>query len=74
MLSRVSTVSPAAAAACWAALIWPAVSEPGVWMSQPAVVVVRWNWRTACSVITVFGADVPAGSALTSWIFGSARQ
>ena len=43
-------------------------------MSQPAVVVVRWNWRTACSVITVFGADVPDGSALTSWIFGFARQ
>ena len=43
-------------------------------MSQPAVLVVRWNWRTACSVITVFGADVPDGSALTSWIFGFARQ
>ncbi len=43
-------------------------------MSQPAALVVRWNWRTACSVITVFGADVPDGSALTSWIFGFARQ
>ena len=43
-------------------------------MSQPAVLIVRWNWRTACSVITVFGADVPDGNALTSWILGFARQ
>ena len=28
----------------------------------------------ACSVITVFGADVPLGSAPTSWITGLARQ
>jgi hypothetical protein len=35
-------------------------------MSQPAVLTDRWSWRTACSVITVFGADVPDGSALIS--------
>ena len=74
MLSCVSTVSPALAAACWVALIWPAVSASGAWMSQPAVVTVRCSWCTACSVITVFGADVPDGSALTSPIFGFARQ
>ena len=28
----------------------------------------------ACSVITVLGADVPDGSALTSWITGLARH
>ena len=28
----------------------------------------------ACSVITVLGADVPAGSALTSWITGLATH
>jgi hypothetical protein len=28
----------------------------------------------ACSVITVFGADVPLGSAPTSWMTGRARQ
>ena len=74
MLLRVSTDSPAAAAACWAALIWAAVSDAGVWMSQPAVLIVRWSWRTGCSVITVFGADVPDGNALISSILGFARQ
>ena len=43
-------------------------------MSQPDVVACRWNWCTACSVITVLGADVPDGRALTSWIIGLARQ
>ena len=28
----------------------------------------------ACSVITVFGAEVPVGSAPTSWMTGFARQ
>jgi len=74
MLLRVSTDRPAAAAACSAALIWPAVGGCGAGMSQPAVLTDRWNWRTARSVITVFGADVPDGSALTSWIFGFARH
>ena len=36
MLLRASTVRAVAAAVCWAVLIWLAVSEPGVWMSQPA--------------------------------------
>ena len=43
-------------------------------MSQPEVMTWRWNWWTAGSVITVLGADVPEGSALTSWITGLARQ
>ena len=30
--------------------------------------------RMACSVITVFGADVPLGSAPISWMTGLARQ
>ena len=34
--------------------------RPSVWM--------------ACSVITVLGADVPDGSAPTSWITGLARH
>ena len=28
----------------------------------------------ACSVMTVFGAEVPLGSAPTSWMTGLARQ
>ena len=33
-----------------------------------------WNSCIACSVMTVFGAEVPLGSAPISWITGSARQ
>jgi hypothetical protein len=33
-----------------------------------------WNSFVACSVITVFGAEVPVGKAPSSWITGSARQ
>ena len=44
-------------------------------LDQP-VLVVAWMWNScmACSVITVFGADVPLGRAPTSWMTGCARQ
>ncbi len=67
-------LAPAAAAVCLAFVIWAAVSPPGAWISQPAVVAVNLNSRMACSVITVFGAEVPEGSAPISWIGGLARQ
>ena len=38
------------------------------------MVAVNLNSRMACSVITVFGAEVPEGSAPVSWIGGLARQ
>ena len=45
-------------------------------MNQPDVVIDdrRCSVSTACSVITVLGADVPDGSWLTSWIGGLATQ
>jgi hypothetical protein len=61
-------------AVCLAFVIWVAVSPPGAWTSQPAVVAVNLNSRMACLVITVFGAEVPEGSAPISWIGGLARQ
>jgi hypothetical protein len=39
-------------------------------MNQPASEVCKWSLRIACSVITVFGADVPEGSEEAYWIFG----
>jgi len=66
----VSMLAPAAAAVCVAFVIWVAVSPPGAWISQPAVVAVNLSCRMACSVITVFGAEVPEGSAPISWIGG----
>src|SRR5262249_34934516 len=65
-LDLVSTVVPAARAAGLASWIWAEVSGFAVWISQPAAKGLRWNFWTACSVITVFGADVPDGRALTS--------
>src|SRR5215471_3682768 len=66
MLDLVSTLMPLAAAATLASVICPAVGDFGLWMSQPT--------GTACSVITVLGADVPYGRPLTSWMTGLARQ
>src|SRR4029077_3544370 len=74
MLLMVSMLAPAVAAVCLAFVIWVAVSPPGAWISQPDVVAVNLNSRMACSVITVFGAEVPEGSAPISWIGGLARQ
>ena len=73
-LDLVSMVRPAAAAVSLALLIWAAVGGCGVWMSHPDAATCRPNSWTACSVITVLGADVPDGRALTSWIAGLARQ
>src|SRR5690348_17852542 len=76
-LDRVSTLMFVAAAATWALWICALVSGFGVWISQPATVpgpVCRCSVRMACSVITVLGADVPDGSALTSSIGGLATQ
>jgi hypothetical protein len=72
--STVSMLAPAVGAVCLALVIWVAVSPPSPWISQPAVVAVNLNSRMACSVITVFGAEVPAGRAPISWIGGLARQ
>ncbi len=57
-----------------APLIWAPVKACAPCTNQSLVSVWRWNSRTACSVITVLGADVPLGSAPTSWITGWARQ
>src|SRR5258706_9328588 len=74
MLLTVSMLAPAVAAVCLAFVTWAAVSPSGAWISQPAVVAMKLNCRMACSVITVFGAEVPDGSALVSWMGGLARQ
>ena len=55
-------------------MICDAVKGCGVWISQPDVVDCRPSWCTACSVITVFGAEVPGGRALTCSMFGLARH
>ena len=73
-LDLVSTLMPAATAASRALLICAAVRACGVWISQPDVIARRPSRRTACSVITVLGAEVPGGRPLTSWILGPARQ
>src|SRR5262249_25872427 len=65
-LDLVSTVMPAAPAASLASWICAAVSGVAVWISHPAAKGLRWNFWTACSVMRVFGADVPDGRALTS--------
>jgi hypothetical protein len=62
---------PETAAAIKLALrICAAVGGWFVTMNQPASEVCRWSVRIACSVITVFGADVPEGSEPTYWIVG----
>src|SRR3974390_1067188 len=43
-------------------------------MSQPSRLSCRWCRWTACAVITVFGAEVPDGRLLTSWITGLATH
>src|SRR6516165_6439749 len=76
-LDLVSTDMCAAPAATCALWICALVSGLAVWISQPATPsgpVCRCSVWTACSVITVLGADVPDGSALTSWIGGLAMQ
>ena len=67
-------VMPAAPAVSLAPVICAAVGGCGAWMSQPEALTCRPSVRMACSVITVLGADVPDGSAPTSWITGLARQ
>ncbi len=69
-----STESCVVDAASSALLICDAVKGWDPCTSQLVVVDWMWNSRMACSVITVFGADVPVGSAPTSWITGLARQ
>jgi hypothetical protein len=57
-------------AACLAALICTGVSAAGAWTSQPTGTTVSCSALTACSVITVFGREVPAGSLPASWMTG----
>src|ERR1700722_18780830 len=63
---------PAAPAVSLAFVICAAVGLCGARMSQPwgLTLLLRPSVRMACSVMTVFGAEVPAGSAPTSWITG----
>ena len=63
-----STESCVVEAASSALLIWEAVKGWVPWTSQSVVLCWMWNSRMACSVITVFGAEVPVGSAPISWI------
>ena len=65
-----STESCVVDAASSALLIWVALKGWDPWTSQSLVLAWMWNSRIACSVITVFGADVPRGSAPISWITG----
>ena len=65
-----STESCVVDAASSALLIWAAVKGWLPWTNQSDVFAVMWNSRIACSVITVFGAETPAGSAPTSWMTG----
>src|SRR6266571_6457430 len=67
-------VAPEATAICRAAVICAAVSGLGVWISQPSGTSCSPRAWTARAVITVFGAEVPAGRLSTAWIFGLARQ
>ena len=69
-----STESCVVEAASSALLIWEALKACVPWTSQSVVVAWMWNSFIACSVITVLGAEVPAGRALTSWMTGLARQ
>ena len=57
-----STESCVVDAASSALLIWAAVKGCDPWTNQSALLAWMWNSRMACSVITVFGADVPLGS------------
>ncbi len=65
-----STESCVVDAVSSALLIWAAVKGWVPWTSQSFVLAWMWNSRMACSVITVFGADVPVGSAPISWMTG----
>ena len=67
-------VMPAAQAVSLASVICAAVGGCGAWISQPETLVCRPRAWMPCSVITVLGAEVPDGSAPTSWITGLARQ
>ncbi len=57
-------------------VIWAAVRPFGTVMSQPfgLIELCRCSVVIACSVTTVFGAEVPDGSWLISWIGGLAMQ
>src|ERR1700728_1328314 len=57
-----------------ALLICDAVKGCGPCTNQSVVLAEISNSFMACSVITVFGADVPLGSAPSSWITGFATQ
>src|ERR1700691_5129598 len=69
-----STESCVVDAASSALLIWAALKGWVPRTSQSVVFASMWNSFIACSVTTVFGADVPLGSAPTSWINGCATQ
>jgi hypothetical protein len=57
-------------------VIWAGLRPFGTVISQPAVwtELCRCSVLIACSVTTVFGAEVPDGSWLNSWILGPGRQ
>ena len=50
------------------------MSGPGAWISQPVRLGCRWYLLIACSVITVFGAEVPPGRPVIVCIGGLATQ
>src|SRR5580658_8010060 len=66
-----STESCAVDAVSSALLICDAVNGWVPWTNQSVVLAVIWNSFIACSVMTVFGADVPLGNAPISSITGS---
>ena len=68
-----STCSWAVDAVSCALLICAAVKLCVPWTSQSLVADPMWNRFMAYSVMSVLGAEVPAGSALISWINGSRR-
>ena len=70
----VSMLIRASAAVVLALLISAAVSGLEAWTNQPDTVGFRPRRWTACSVMTVLGAETPDGRALTSWITGLATQ
>src|SRR5579872_4685516 len=55
-------------------LICAAVSGADAWTSHPLRLRAMWYLRTACSVMTVFGAEVPLGRPPVVWMTGPARQ
>src|ERR1700683_5517828 len=68
-----STCSCDVEAVSCALLIWAAVKLWVPTTSQSLVPDPIWYFFMAYSVMTVFGAEVPAGNALISWINGSRR-